>query len=78
MAGRPKTREAVLTDSVKEIIEWRHNAGMSQAKFAKHFGMSIRVIQSWEIGDRVPPEWVAKLVLAELKRYCESEWSKQE
>lgn len=77
MAGRPKVKEYVLPDIVNEIIEWRHNAGMSQVAMAKYFGMPRRTVESWEMGERVPPEWVARLVIAELKRHCESEWSKQ-
>jgi putative transcriptional regulator len=32
----------------------RRKVGMSQTEFAEHFGVSVRTVQDWEQGRRVP------------------------
>lgn len=37
------------------IKELRSSVGMNQREFAEHVGISVRTIQDWETGRRVPP-----------------------
>lgn len=52
-----------------KIKEWRTMLRLSQPKFGKLLGgIPQRTIQSWELGDRTPPEWVLNLIEYRLKR----------
>lgn len=44
------------------IKELREKSGMSQREFAEYFGIPIRTIQCWEIGQRKPPDYIPKLL----------------
>jgi len=37
-----------------DVRRIRRKAGLSQADFAEHFGVSVRTVQDWEQGRRVP------------------------
>jgi putative transcriptional regulator len=37
-----------------DVRRIRKKAAMSQAEFAEHFGVSVRTVQDWEQGRRVP------------------------
>jgi putative transcriptional regulator len=50
--------------NVKRI---REEMGLSQSEFAEHFGFSVRTLQDWEQGRRVP-SGVAKNFLILLQR----------
>lgn len=52
-------------DAVKEA---RKQAGLTQAKMNQLMKVPLRTIQSWEAGDREPPEYVQMLVLEKLKQ----------
>ena len=45
----------------------RAATGMSQQKMADRMIISKRTIEKWETGERVPPEYVQRFVLNELK-----------
>lgn len=45
-----------------EIKELRSKTEMSQRQFAEYFGIPIRTIQCWEIGQRKPPDYIPKLL----------------
>ena len=45
--------------SIKEL---RVTMNMSQRQFAEYFGIPIRTIQCWEIGQRKPPDYIPKLL----------------
>lgn len=45
--------------TIKEI---RSLTGLSQAKFASRFEIPKRTIESWEAGERTPPEYVTKML----------------
>lgn len=45
-----------------EIKELRNKMKMSQRQFAEYFGIPIRTIQCWEIGQRKPPDYIPKLL----------------
>ena len=45
-----------------QIKELREKSGMSQREFAEYFGIPIRTIQCWEIGQRKPPDYIPKLL----------------
>lgn len=49
----------------------RAETGMSQQKMADRMLISKRTIEKWETGERVPPEYVQRFVLNELKEIKE-------
>lgn len=47
----------------KTIKELREMTGLTQEEFGKHMcGIPRRTVQSWEIGERKPPEYVRGLI----------------
>jgi DNA-binding transcriptional regulator YiaG len=42
-------------------------ANLSQSKFATAVGIPVRTIQKWEQGERMPPDYVVKLIEYFLK-----------
>lgn len=50
--------------SIKDL---RLRTNLSQTKFAVAVGIPVRTIQKWEQGDRVPPDYVVKLIEYFLK-----------
>lgn len=50
--------------SIKDL---RLRTNLSQTKFADVVGIPVRTIQKWEQGDRVPPDYVVKLIEYFLK-----------
>lgn len=54
-----------------ELKQARLAAGLSQHGMAELMKIPWRTISSWETGNRVPPEYVKILVIAELKRIAE-------
>lgn len=44
------------------IRELREKSGMSQREFSEYFGIPVRTIQCWEIGQRKPPDYIPKLL----------------
>lgn len=44
---------------------------MSQQKMADRMIISKRTIEKWETGERVPPEYVQRFVLNELREIAE-------
>ena len=58
-----KTKEVVKR--IKKIIE---DSGMSQTKFAKRFGIPLRTLQAWCLGERKCPVYLEKLLSAEIRR----------
>ena len=51
-----------------EVKAARKAAGLTQAKMNQLMKVPMRTIQSWEAGDRVPPEYVQILVLEKLEQ----------
>ena len=49
----------IVTKTIKEL---REGLGLSQAKFAERFYLSVRTLQNWEQGYRETPEYVIKLI----------------
>ena len=50
--------------SIKEI---RVLTGLSQAKFANKFGIPVRTVQKWEIGQCKPPPYIPTMILKILE-----------
>ena len=46
--------------NIKEI---RNLTGLSQTAFANKFGIPLRTYQSWELGERKPPEYVLTMII---------------
>ena len=45
--------------TIKEICE---KYGMSQTALAKRFGIPLRTVQDWHRGQRVPPDYVVRMM----------------
>lgn len=48
--------------TMNEIKNIRAKTGLSQAKFAKKYGIPRRSIENWEMGVNEPPEYLQKLL----------------
>lgn len=57
---------------MSKIKEARLLAGLSQAEMSKRLEIPKRTIEDWETGNRKPPIYVEKLVVAELNRIVEN------
>lgn len=61
-----------MTETFAEKLKAARAAtGMSQQKMADRMLISKRTIEKWETGERVPPEYVQRFVLNELKEIQE-------
>lgn len=53
---------------MSKIKEARIAADLTQEAMAEKLGIPKRTIQDWEAGRRNPPDYVERLVVAELER----------
>ncbi len=53
---------------MSKIKEARISANLTQDVMAEKLGIPKRTIQDWEAGRRNPPDYVERLVIAELER----------
>lgn len=51
----------------EELKQARKAAGLSQQALADQTHIPKRTIESWEMGERTPPEYVQRFLLNELK-----------
>jgi len=49
-------------DPKERLIELRKRTGLSRKEFAERFEIPYRTIQDWELGNRVMPEYVLRLI----------------
>lgn len=56
-----------------KIKEIRLISNLSQVKFCDKYGIPLRTLQSWEIGERKPPEYLLKLLERAIREDRESE-----
>ena len=56
---------------MSKIKEARQRAEISQAEMSKRLEIPTRTIEEWEAGNRKPPAYVERLVVAELDRIAE-------
>ena len=49
-------------------VEKNHTAGLTQAGMSEALSIPKRTIEDWEAGRRTCPDWVEKLLVAELIR----------
>ncbi len=54
-----------MSNAIKQA---REAAGLTQQQMSELLKIPKRTIESWDSGKRVPPEYVERLVIAELKR----------
>ncbi len=52
MKARKFARTTVI--KIPEVVEARHRVGLSQSLFASLLGVSVRTLQQWEQGTRMP------------------------
>jgi DNA-binding transcriptional regulator YiaG len=52
----------------EEFKTARIEAGLTQVQMLEHYDIPHRTVQDWERGIRIPPPYVKRLVLEELKR----------
>lgn len=50
-----------------KLKEARIAAGLTQAKMAELFEIPKRTLESWDMGERNPPAYVAKLIIEKLE-----------
>ena len=60
-----------MENFAKDLQEARKAAGLSQQGMADRTLIPLRTLQKWEIGERVPPTYVQRFVLNELKEITE-------
>lgn len=60
-----------------EVKKARKEASLTQAKMNQIMKVPLRTIQSWEAGDREPPEYVQILVLEKLEQLKQLKEDKQ-
>ena len=46
--------------SAAEVTTLRYRLDLTQARFARALGVSIRTVQSWEQGQRRPGRWASE------------------
>lgn len=56
-----------MENFAKDLQEARKAAGLSQQGMADRTLIPLRTLQKWEIGERVPPSYVQRFVLNELR-----------
>lgn len=54
--------DTTIIDRVKAL-----RGNITQQEFSKAYGVPLRTLQSWEIGDRVPPAYVLDLLEFRIK-----------
>lgn len=54
--------DTTIIDRVKAL-----RGNMTQQEFSKAYGVPLRTLQSWEMGDRVPPAYVLDLLEFRIK-----------
>jgi DNA-binding transcriptional regulator YiaG len=60
-----------MENFAKDLQEARKAAGLSQQGMADRTLIPLRTLQKWEIGERIPPTYVQRFVLNELKEIAE-------
>lgn len=58
------------TITPNEIADHRKSLGMSQIQFAKHLGVSLRALQSWEQNTRKPGDEIIKKIRSNLEQHA--------
>ena len=61
-----------------EVREARDKLGLSQAKFARVMGVSLKTVQFWEWDTRRPSATAARLIAAYTEGYRPQDWPKEE
>lgn len=63
-----------MKEALQIIKELRHELNMNQNEFAKHVGISVRTIQDWESGRRIPPDYIPRLLSFQIgyEKICQS------
>ena len=51
-----------------DFVYWRERCGLSQSEVSKIFGIPSGTLRNWETGRTEPPEYLKRLIIAELKR----------
>lgn len=54
-------------DFREELKNERARLEITQAELSRILGVPKRTIESWEMGDRRPPDYVQRLILYKLK-----------
>ena len=52
----------------ERLKEAREKLGLTQQGLSERLEIPKRTIEKWETGDRVPPDYVQRLVLKEMDR----------
>ena len=55
------------------IREAREKAGLNIKQLAELLGAPYRTIQEWNAGRMSPPEWIERIIIAEIERRTTTE-----
>lgn len=55
-------------DKINPIKAARIAAGLNIKQLAELLGAPYRTVQDWNSGLHLPPEWMARLIVAEIER----------
>ena len=58
-------KEFIISMNIKEA---RQAAHLTQKELSERLNIPKRTIESWEEGTRKPPEYVERLIIAEIER----------
>ena len=52
-------KESKMELKIKDI---RERSGLSRGEMCKLLGVPYRTLQNWELGERIPPEYLVELI----------------
>ena len=52
---------------MNRIEEIRKSTGLSRAAFSRKYSIPVRTLESWEYGNRQPPEWLPEILEKAIK-----------
>lgn len=55
-------------NEINAIKEAREKAGLNIKQLADLLGAPYRTVQDWNAGRATPPQWIQRLVIAEIER----------
>lgn len=57
-----------MNNQENPIKEAREKAGLNIKQLSELLGAPYRTVQDWNAGRATPPEWIQRLVIAEIER----------
>ena len=54
--------KSITMEQKDRLIAIRNKTGLNRKEFAEKFGIPYRTITDWELGNRIMPEYVLRLI----------------